>query len=136
MTGIITSSPAESLTFVAATGGDGIVIEFRYEDENILLTQKPMAEHYCVAIPTIIGHLKTFYANGKPYNTEDYNLQAFVAAGFKVENPTAAQFRKWAGRIVKDYTIQDQLFVSDFDRFFQLENTTAELAGSVEGANK
>jgi hypothetical protein len=33
-------------------------------------------------------------------------LQAIIAVGFKVENPRAVQFRKWAGQIVKDYTIQ------------------------------
>lgn len=35
-----------------------------------------------------------------------YNLQMIVAVGFKVGSPRAAQFRKWAGQIVKDYTIQ------------------------------
>lgn len=39
-------------------------------------------------------------------NTKHYNLQAIIAVGFKVNNPRAVQFRKWAGQIVKDYTIQ------------------------------
>lgn len=29
-----------------------------------------------------------------------------IAVGFKVNNQRAVQFRKWAGQIVKDYTIQ------------------------------
>ena len=29
-----------------------------------------------------------------------------IAVGFKVNNPRVVQFRKWAGQIVKDYTIQ------------------------------
>lgn len=29
-----------------------------------------------------------------------------VGMGFKIENERAVQFRKWANRIVKDYTIQ------------------------------
>ena len=29
-----------------------------------------------------------------------------IAVGFKVNNQRAVQFRKWAGLIVKDYTIQ------------------------------
>lgn len=29
-----------------------------------------------------------------------------IAVGFKVNNPRAVQFRKWAGQIVKDHTIQ------------------------------
>ena len=45
-------------------------------------------------------------ADGKNYNTNHYNLQAIIAVGFKVNNDRAVQFRKWAGQIVKDYTIQ------------------------------
>lgn len=40
------------------------------------------------------------------HNTNHYNLQAIIAVGFKVNNDRAVQFRKWAGQIVKDYTIQ------------------------------
>jgi len=35
-----------------------------------------------------------------------YNLQMIIAVGFKVNNDRAVRFRKWAGQIVKDYTIQ------------------------------
>jgi hypothetical protein len=43
-----------------------------------------------------------------------YNLQMITAVGFKVNNDNAVQFRKWAGQIVKDYTIQG--WVMDVDR--------------------
>lgn len=43
-----------------------------------------------------------------------YNLQLTIAVGFKVNNPRAVQFRKWAGQIVKDYTIQG--WTMDVDR--------------------
>ena len=42
----IRSSAAEYLTFVASTGDSAESIEMRYEDENIWLTQKMMAELY------------------------------------------------------------------------------------------
>jgi len=45
-------------------------------------------------------------SDGKRYNMNHYNLQAIIAVGFKVNNQRAVQFRKWAGQIVKDYTIQ------------------------------
>ena len=35
-----------------------------------------------------------------------YNLQMIMAVGLKVNNERAAQFRKWANGIVKDYTIK------------------------------
>ena len=120
----IRSSAAEYLTFIAATGDDEDSIEIRYEDENIWLTQKMMATLYDVSVSAINQHLKKIFddneleensvikkylitANdGKSYNTKHYNLQAIIAVGFKVNNERAVQFRKWANRIVKDYTIK------------------------------
>lgn len=120
----IRSSAAEYLTFVAATGDGGRSIEMRYQDENIWLTQKMMATLYYVTVAAINQHLKRIFddgelspdsvikeflitaADGKNYQTKHYNLQAIIAVGFKVNNPRAVQFRKWAGQIVKDYTIQ------------------------------
>ena len=120
----IHSSAAEYLTFVASTGDSEKSIEMRYEDENIWLTQKMMAELYDVDVRTINEHIKKIIndselsestvirkyritANdGKNYNTLHYNLQMIIAVGFKVQNSKAVQFRKWAGQIVKDYTIQ------------------------------
>ena len=120
----IRSGAAEYLTFVAATGEQANSIEMRYEDENIWLTQKMMAELYGISVPAINQHLKKIFADGelseesvikhylitasdgKNYNTKHYNLQATIAVGFKIENERAVQFRKWANGIVKDYTIQ------------------------------
>ena len=120
----ISSSAAEYLTFIAATGDDEDSIEIRYEDENIWLTQKMMATLYDVSVSAINQHLKKIFddneleensvikkylitANdGKSYNTKHYNLQAIIAVGFKVNNERAVQFRKWANQIVKDYTIK------------------------------
>ena len=120
----IRSSASEYLTFIAATGGNPDSIEMRYEDENVWLTQKMMAELYDVSIPAINQHLKTIFddnelqensviknylitaKDGKQYNTKHYNLQTIIAVGFKINNQRAVQFRKWANKIVKDYTIQ------------------------------
>lgn len=123
----IRSSAAEYLTFVASTGESDVSFEMRYEDENIWLTQKMMAVLYDVSLPTINEHIKKIYADGelteeatirkfrivqeegtRKVNREltHYNLQMIIAVGFKVNNHRAVQFRKWAGQIVKDYTIQ------------------------------
>ena len=123
----IHSSAAEYLTFVASTGESDASYEMRYEDENIWLTQKMMAALYDVGLPTINEHVKKIYADGelteeatirkfrivqtegvRQVNREvtHYNLQLIIAVGFKVNNQRAVQFRKWAGQIVKDHTIQ------------------------------
>lgn len=61
----IRSSAAEYLTFVAATGDNPDSIEMRYEDENVWLTQKMMAELYDVSIPAINQHLKTIFEDNE-----------------------------------------------------------------------
>ena len=120
----IHSSAAEYLTYVASTGRNSDSFEMRYEDENIWLTQKMMATLYDVSVSAINQHLKRIFeddelveesvikkylitaSDGKSYSTKHYNLQAIIAVGFKVNNDRAIRFRKWAGQIVKDYTIQ------------------------------
>ena len=124
---IIRSSAAAYLTFVAANGGSDDAIEMRYEDENIWLTQKMMAQLYDVEVHTINEHIKKIFADcelqeaatirkfrivqteGNRQVSRDvlhYSLQMIIAVGFKVNNDRAVQFRKWANGIVKDYTIQ------------------------------
>jgi hypothetical protein len=117
------SSAAQYLTFVSASGDDPSSIEVRYEDENIWMTQKMMAELYGVSVSAINQHIKKLTddneindlaikqhlitaSDGKNYTTSHYNLQAIISVGFKIENERAVQFRKWARQIVKDYTIQ------------------------------
>ncbi len=127
MNKIIRSSAAEYLTFIATTGDSENSFEMRYENENIWLTQKMMAELYSVSVPAINQHMKNIFADAelekkatiKKYlivqkegereiarSIDHYNLQMIIAVGFKVNNERAVQFRKWANTIVKDFTIQ------------------------------
>lgn len=131
----VRSSAAEYLTFVASAGESDVSFEMRYEDENIWLTQKMMATLYNVDVRTISEHIKKIYNDGeltdkatirkfRIVQTEGkrqverevihYNLQLIIAVGFKVNDQRAVQFRKWAGQIVKDYTIQG--WAMDADR--------------------
>ncbi len=82
-------------------------IEVRYEDENIWISQKMMAELYKeLSEYSVIRNFRITANDGKSYSTKHYNLQMIIAVGFKVNNERAVQFRKWANSIVKDYTIQ------------------------------
>ena len=131
----LTSSVTEYLTYAAANGNNENNIEMRYENENIWLTQKMMAELYSVDLSTINEHLKKIYKDNElmedstignfpivqiegtrsvQRQVKHYNLQAIIAVGFKVNNERAVRFRKWAGQVVKDYTIQG--WVSDVER--------------------
>ena len=106
----IRSSAAEYLTFVAATGENPSRVELRYEDENIWLTQRMMAELYGVDVRTINEHIRKIYAdnelsesatvrNFRIVQTEGgrevcrdvkhYSLQMIISVGFKVNNERA-----------------------------------------------
>lgn len=123
----IRSSAAEYLTYVSTIGDQLSSVELRYEDENIWLTQRLLAELYNVDVRTINDHIQKIYAdnelseeatvrNFRIVRTEGnrqvsrelkhYNLQMIIAVGFKVNNERAVQFRKWANAVVKDFTIQ------------------------------
>lgn len=111
----IRSSAAEYLTYVAAVGDSEQSVEMRYENENVWLTQKMMAELYGVDVRTINDHISKILKDGELPETPTirnfrivqteglrnvsrdilhYNLQMIIAVGFKVNNERAVQFRK------------------------------------------
>jgi hypothetical protein len=126
----IRSSAAEYLTFVAASGQDGV--EAVYADEDVWLSQKMMSVLYDVETNTINYHLKKIFSDneleedsvirnfritakdGKSYNAMHYNLSGIIAVGYKVNSERAVQFRKWATGIIKEYTIK--AYVMDDER--------------------
>ena len=127
---LVRSSAAEYLTFVAASGEGGV--EAVYADENVWLSQKMMGQLYDVDVRTINYHLKTIFsdselqedaviqnfritaADGKSYDTKHYNLSATIAVGYKVNSERAVQFRKWATRVVLEFTVKG--FAMDDER--------------------
>ena len=123
----IRSSAAEYLTYAASVGDQPLSVELRYEDENLWLTQRLMAELYGVEKSTISEHITKIFNDGeleegatvRKFRTVQqegdrmvnrdlvhFNLQMIIAVGFKVNNERAVQFRKWANGIVKEYTIK------------------------------
>lgn len=127
---IVRSSAAEYLTFITATGESDV--NAVYCDENVWLTQKMMGLLYNVETHTINYHLKKLFADGeidensvirkfritaadgKTYNTNHYNLSVIIAVGNKVDSPRAVQFRKWANRIIEEFTVKG--FAMDDER--------------------
>jgi len=127
---IIRSSSAEYLTYIASTGESGV--DVIYADENIWMTQKMLGMLYNVETNTVNYHLKKIFqdseldensvvrnfritaSDGKNYTTKHYNLSAIIAVGYKVNSERAVQFRKWATRIVQEFTIKG--FAMDDER--------------------
>lgn len=107
---LVRSSAAEYLTYVACIGEQQDGVEIRYEDENIWLTQKMMANLYGVDVLTVNEHINKIFCDselekastirkfrivqneGKRKVTRElqhYNLQMIIAVGFKVNNERA-----------------------------------------------
>lgn len=119
MTKLIRNSTAEFLIFTNQSGKQSI--EVRYEDNEIWLTQKRIAELFEVSLPTINEHLKHIFASeelnelsvirnfritaadGKNYNTKHYNLDAVISVGYRVNSVRATQFRQWATQVLREF---------------------------------
>ncbi len=118
------ASAAQFITYIASTGENSEKYELRYENENIWMSQKMLAQVYGVEVPNIAYHLRKIFedaeldsdstikeilivaSNGKKYAVKHYNLQVIIALGFKIDNEKAIAFRKWANQIVSEYTIK------------------------------
>lgn len=115
----IRNSTAEFLIFTQQNGAENITV--RYEDNEIWLTQKLIAQLFDVSIPTINEHLKHIFesgeleemsvirnflitaADGKNYRTKHYNLDAVISIGYRVNSVRATQFRQWATKVLRDF---------------------------------
>jgi hypothetical protein len=119
---LIRNSTAEFLIFTGQAGEKSI--EARYEDGTVWLTQKLMAALFEVTVPTINEHLKNIFdtgelsenpvirkfritaADGKPYETNHYNLDAIISVGYRVNSVRATQFRQWATKVLREFAIK------------------------------
>ncbi len=126
----IRNSTAEFLIFTSQTEENSI--EVRFEDENVWLTQKMMWVLFDVSIPTINEHLKNIFhswelnekwvirdflitaKDWKNYTTKHYNLETIISIWFKVNSWRALDFRRWANRVLKEFSIK--WFVLDKER--------------------
>ena len=106
-------------------------------DETLWCTQKAMAQLFGVDRTVISKHLKNIFESselqqdsvcakfahtaedGKIYNTQFYNLDAFISVGYRVNSLQATRFRQWATKILNEYIKKG--FVLDDDRLKQGE---------------
>ena len=118
----IRNSTTDFLVFTKQNSEDGI--EVRVHDENVWLTQKSMAQLFDCSTDNISLHLKNIFksgeldpeavtekssataSDGKKYPTKFYNLDAIISVGYRINSVRATQFRQWATKILRTYTIQ------------------------------
>ncbi len=118
----IRNSTSDFLVFTKQNGEDGI--EVRVHDEDVWLTQKSMAQLFDCSTDNISLHLKNIFSSGeldaeavteessatasdgKKYRMKFYNLDAIISVGYRINSIRATQFRQWATKVLKTFTIQ------------------------------
>lgn len=121
----IRNGTTDFLVFTNQAGEEGI--EVGVHDENVWLTQKAMAQLFDCSSDNIGLHLKNIFAEGElseEATTEKssvvrqegnrkvnryvkyYNLDAIISVGYRVNSLRATQFRQWATKVLKTFTIQ------------------------------
>ena len=129
----IRNSTVDFLVFTKQNSQDSI--EVRVQDENVWLTQDGISRLFDKGRSTITEHLNSIFvegeleedsvcrkfrhtaSDGKSYNIKFYNLDAIISVGYRVNSIRATQFRQWATKVLRTFTVQG--YVLDKNR---LEN--------------
>ena len=106
---------------------ESVQLEVRVQDESVWLSQQQMGELFGVNRQAITKHLKNIYETNELEETATcsilelvqkegnrqvrrevafYNLDAIISVGFRVNTQRGIQFRQWANRILRDYTLK------------------------------
>jgi len=119
---IIRNSTAEFLIFQIENKERGI--EVMYADKTIWCTQDAIAALFDKGRSTVAEHLLNAFttgelkkesvcrkfrrtaADGKPYNTQYYNLDAIISVGYRANSVRATQFRQWATGVLREFAIR------------------------------
>lgn len=117
---IVRSSVEEFITFKIEEKDKGIQV--RYENENLWMTQKSVAELFDVEQHAIAKHLINIYNDNEldkestyskmelvqlegsrnvKRNLEYYNLDAIISVGYRVNSVRTTQFRRLATNVKK-----------------------------------
>ena len=118
----IRNSTADFLIFTKQAGEDGI--EVRVYNESVWLTQKGMAQLFDCSVDNIGLHLKNIFksgeldersvteessataSDGKTYKMKFYDLDAIISVGYRINSVRATQFRQWATKVLRTFTIR------------------------------
>lgn len=132
------SSAGPILTFTSADLEHDLQV--RFDEGTIWLTQALMGELFGVSVPTVIEHLQNIFASGEleekrttrnfrvvrtegtrevTRSVKHYNLDAIISVGYRVNSKRATQFRIWATKVLRDFTLRG--YVVDKQRMAQGE---------------
>lgn len=118
--------------FLVYRNGADARVDLLVQRGTFWATQSQMAEMFGILVPGISKHLKNIFASGelseaavvsikeitaadgKPYKTKIYNLNALISVGYRVESVQGTLFRIWATDKLVQYLVKG--FVIDDER--------------------
>ena len=119
--------PSESEILLYTTPNGDVRVEVLYESETFWLSQRRMAELFGVEAHTITYHCKEIFASKEleeegttrkirvvqkegdrevAREVDFYNLDMVIAVGYRVNSFQATQFRIWATKALREFTIK------------------------------
>ena len=135
--------PGRFAVYGAADGKPAVVA--RFEDGDVWLTQKQLADLFCTTKQLVSHHIRQILESGelernrtvKKYltvqkegsrsigrNVDHYNLDMIIALGYRIDSPVAIRFRQWATvrlheLIQKGFALEDERLKEGRSRYFK-----------------
>jgi hypothetical protein len=109
-------------------------LEVIVDSETVWLTQTQIASLFGVKVPAVSKHLKNIFTSGeldegsvvsileitatdgKRYKTRNYNLDAIISVGYRVNSINATRFRQWATSVLREYMLRGYAVHARFER--------------------
>lgn len=132
-------------------GNIEVNVNFSPSEKTVWLTQKEMANLFETSRNNIGIHLKNIFSNHeledsvckeilltgsdkKKYLVKQYNLDAIIAVGYRVNTNRGILFRRWASSILENYIING--YALNESRLLQNEGCLSLLSSNIESLNK
>ena len=99
-------------------------VQVTLDGDTVWLTQAQMAELFGRERSVITKHVRNVFrdgelnqeavraffahtaADGKTYQTEQYNLDVIISVGYRVKSSRGVRFRQWAASVLKDHLLK------------------------------
>ena len=116
--------PAEDGVVVYRTEDNTLQLDVQLAEETVWLAQQQMAVLFDTTKQNVSLHINNIFkegeldkisvvkdylttaSDGKKYRTTYYNLDVIISVGYRVKSKRGTQFRQWANRVIKDYTLK------------------------------
>lgn len=132
-------------------------LEVSLHGDTIWLAQSQLAELFDVNVPAISKHARNILVSGELQGSSTvskmervqveggrkikrsqvlYNLDMIISIGYRVNSAKATQFRIWATKVLKDhivkgYTVNEQRFREQAEKFAEMRRTVELLARTL-----